>query len=241
MSIPIIDSHIHLFPASHLPTLSWYGPDSPLGSQHCVDEYRLATASAPVTPDSSNSPTNPVYLRGYVFVETDRVSSVEERINPADGGGSGDGDGWKHVLDEVALLARIIRGEAVDGDRYRHTDRPDCLGIVSWAPVPGGVEVLKKYMQRVKEVTVTDGDVSKKVCGVRYLIQDKPAGVMLKSTFIDGLKWLGREGLTFDLGVDARQGGLGQLREAVEMMKQIYEDVDEKEQVVIIISKSSLL
>lgn len=241
MSIPIIDSHIHLFPASHLPTLSWYGPGSPLGSQHCVDEYRLATASAPVTPDSSNSPTNPVYLRGYVFVETDRVSSVEERINPADGGGSGDGDGWKHVLDEVALLARIIRGEAVDGDRYRHTDRPDCLGIVSWAPVLGGVEVLKRYMQRVKEVTVTDGDVSKKVCGVRYLIQDKPAGVMLKSTFIDGLKWLGREGLTFDLGVDARQGGLGQLREAVEMMKQIYEDVDEKEQVVIIISKSSLL
>lgn len=245
MSIPIIDSHIHLFPASHLPTLSWYGPDSPLGSQHCVDEYRHATSSTPTTPDPSSNPANlranPVYLRGFVFVETDRLSSVEERIGPADGDGDGNGDGWKHVLDEVALLARIIRGEAVDGDQYRHVDRPDCLGMVPWAPVPGGAEVMERYMRRVKGVTGTDGDVSKKLCGVRYLIQDKPAGVMLQSAFVEGLKWLGREGLTFDLGVDARQGGLGQLREAVEMMKRVYEGVDKEDQVVVVIGTSSFL
>ncbi|BDD55870.1 hypothetical protein MAP00_001352 [Monascus purpureus] len=45
---------------------------------------------------------------------------------------------------------------------------------------------------------------------------------MLRDKFIEGLKWLGRERLTFDLGVDARQGGLGQLREAVQMMGAIY-------------------
>lgn len=50
---------------------------------------------------------------------------------------------------------------------------------------------------------------------------------MLSQGFIDGLKYLGRRGLTFDLGVDARQGGLWQLKEAVEMMKRIYEGVDD--------------
>jgi L-rhamnono-1,4-lactonase len=38
------------------------------------------------------------------------------------------------------------------------------------------------------------------------------------------VKYLGREGLTFDLGVDARSGGLGQLREAVEMIEKVHED-----------------
>jgi L-rhamnono-1,4-lactonase len=50
---------------------------------------------------------------------------------------------------------------------------------------------------------------------------------MLGQGFIDGLKYLGSRGLTFDLGVDARQGGLWQLREAVEMMKRIYEGGDD--------------
>lgn len=242
MPIPIVDSHIHLFPASHLSTLAWYSPDSPLGSQHCVDEYRLATTSTPVTlgpeSDSVNPTENnpPKYLRGFVFVETDRISSVEERIVPD---GDGEEDGWKHVLDEVDLLAKVIRGDKVNGDQYHRVDRPECLGVVAWAPVPGGAAVLERYMRRVREVTGTDQEVLKKIRGVRYLVQDKLAGVMLKATFIGGLKWLGREGLTFDLGVDARQGGLGQLREAVEMMKLVYEGIDEDSQVVIVISMLS--
>jgi L-rhamnono-1,4-lactonase len=89
-------------------------------------------------------------------------------------------------------------------------------------------------MDKVKERTKTD-DVWRKVCGVRYLVQDKPAGVMLKPEFVDGLRWLGREGLAFDLGVDARQGGLHQLREAVEMMERVYNGT-EGDGVTIIIS-----
>lgn len=242
MRVPIVDSHIHLFPASHLPTLAWYSPDSPLGSQHCVDEYRLATTSTPVTlepeSDSASLTENnpPKYLRGFIFVETDRISSVEEGIVP---NGDGEEDGWKHVLDEVDLLAKVIRGDTVNGDQYRRVDRPECLGVVAWGPVPGGAAVLERYMRRVRETTGTDQEVLKKIRGVRYLVQDKPAGVMLKAAFIDGLKWLGREGLSFDLGVDARQGGLGQLREAVEMMKLVYEGVDEDSQVVIVTSMLS--
>lgn len=225
MPIPIIDSHIHLFPASHLPTLAWHGPNNPLASEHCVGEYSLATSSStPTVPD----PTHLVYLRGFIFIETARISAIEES-----------GDGWKHVLDEVSLMARIVRGESIDGEQCRYVDYPPCLGIVPWAPVPTGAAVLERYMTRVKEAAGTK-DVWKKVRGVRYLVQDKPAGVMLQPEFVDGLKWLGRKGFVFGLGVDARQGGLGQLREAVEMMKRVYKGVDEKEQVVMVIGMFSI-
>lgn len=91
-------------------------------------------------------------------------------------------------------------------------------------------------MALVKERTRTE-EVRKKLCGVRYLVQDKGRGVMLQPGFIGGLKWLGKQRLVFDLGVDARQGGLWQLREAAEMMGRVYEDVeDERDRVVIVIS-----
>lgn len=220
MPIPIVDSHIHLFPESHLPTLAWYGPESPLGSQHSVDEYRLAASSISTTADTAD----PTYLRGFIFLETDRISSVEEA-----------GNGWSHALDEVSLLTRIITGVPVAGEGHRDDDRHLCLGFVPWAPVPGGSAALQKYMGLVRERTKTD-DVWKKLRGVRYLFQDKPKGVMLQDDVVEGLKWLGRENLVFDLGVDARQGGFWQLREAVEMMRRVYDGVKEDEKVVIIIS-----
>jgi L-rhamnono-1,4-lactonase len=36
------------------------------------------------------------------------------------------------------------------------------------------------------------------------LVQDKVAGTMLGDGFVEGLRWLGRKGFVFDLGVDAR-------------------------------------
>lgn len=218
MPTPIVDSHIHLFPASHLPTLAWYTPGSPLGTQHSVDEYRHASSFVPASANTDK------YLRGFIFLETDRISSVEDQSGP----------GWKHALDEVSFLTRIALGEPVSGEGHRAGHKDLCLGIVPWAPVPGGPGVLRKYMDKVKERTKTD-DVWRKVCGVRYLVQDKPAGVMLKPEFVDGLRWLGREGLAFDLGVDVRQGGLHQLREAVEMMERVYNGT-EGDGVTIIIS-----
>jgi hypothetical protein len=64
-----------------------------------------------------------------------------------------------------------------------------------------------------------------RIRGVRYLVQDKVAGTMLGDGFVEGLRWLGREGFVFDLGVDARSGGLGQLREAVEMLGLVYREL----------------
>jgi L-rhamnono-1,4-lactonase len=205
--IPIVDSHIHLFPESHLKTLAWHNPNNPLGKQHSVNEYRHATNSTP--------------LRGFIFLETDRLSS----INP-----SPPNHGWQHALDEVSFLTRIAHGTPIPDEGHVPSDKDLCLGIVPWAPVPGGPDVLSAYMQQVRERT---GDVWGKVRGVRYLVQDKEAGTMTGDGFVAGLRWLGREGLVFDLGVDARSGGLGQLREAVEMMRLVYA---EGEGVTIVIS-----
>ncbi|KAJ5622647.1 amidohydrolase family protein [Penicillium herquei] len=223
MSTPIVDSHIHLFPESHLPTLAWHGPNNPLGSQHCIDEYRNASSSVPTTA----TPETEQYLRGFIFLETDRISSISEE--------SPENPGWKHALDEVSLLTRIALGEPITGEGHKAIDRNLCLGIVPWAPIPGGPDVLQKYLSQVKERTRTD-EVWRKVRGVRYLVQDKAAGVMLESNFVESLRFLGKEGLVFDLGVDARHGGLHQLREAVEMMERVYEGVEEESQVTIVIN-----
>ncbi|KAL2860683.1 uncharacterized protein BJX67DRAFT_375908 [Aspergillus lucknowensis] len=227
MSIPIVDSHMHLFPESHVRTLAWYNPQTPgpLGLQHSVDEYREATRS--VLPAENPQPT---YLRGFIFVETDRLSSVEESASKTKSGVYG----WGHALDEVSFLARIASGEPIPGEGHRAEDSGLCLGIIPWAPVPGGPEALAKYMRLVRERVKLD-EVWRKVRGVRYLLQDKPPGVMLKPAFIEGLKWLGRQGLTFDLGVDARQGGLWQLEEAVEMLRAVYETVDDENDKVTVV------
>lgn len=212
MAIPIVDSHIHLFPESHLNTLAWYSPSSPLGSQHSVAEYRQATESTSKDPATTGS----TYLKGFVFLETDRISS----LSPS---------GWNHALDEVSFLARIASGRPVEGEDEGHerADRDLCLAIIPWAPVPAGPQALQEYLARVRERTETGtgtDHVWKKVTGVRYLVQDKPAGTMLEDGFVEGLKYLGQIGLTFDLGVDARQGGIQQLDEAVEMLNRVFAD-----------------
>ncbi|KAL4811111.1 hypothetical protein BDV18DRAFT_5514 [Aspergillus unguis] len=213
MAIPIVDSHIHLFAESHLPTLAWYTPDGPLTTQHSVDEYREATNEA-------------TCLRGFIFLEVDRISSVEQ---------SGENKhGWTHALDEVSYLARIAAGTPVQGEGHKPSDKDLVLGIIPWAPVPGGPEVLEEYMALVRERT--GPEVWSKIRGVRYLVQDKPSGTMLQPAFIEGLKWLGRKGLTFDLGVDARSGGIWQLEEAVELLGRVYGEVGEGERVKIVIN-----
>ena len=210
MPMPIVDSHIHLFPESHLNTFTWYTPSSPLGSQHSVSEYRQAAKSSSTEPRAQD-PTS-TYLKGFVFLETDRISSLSP-------------EGWNHALDEVSFLTRIATGNPIAGEGHEPADRDLCLAIVPWAPVPAGPVALRRYLAHVRERTVSD-DVWKRIAGVRYLVQDKPAGTMLEDGFVEGVKYLGQVGLTFDLGVDARQGGIWQLDEAVQMLQRVFGDGD---------------
>ncbi|PGH27836.1 hypothetical protein AJ80_00386 [Polytolypa hystricis UAMH7299] len=208
MSIPIIDSHIHLFAASHLDTLAWHSPSNPLGSQHSVAEYRQA-ASSVHTSCSTNAST---YLRGFIFLETDRISSLSP-------------ENWSHALDEVSFLTRIAKGEPLAGEGHEAADSALCLAIVPWAPVPAGPAALQSYLKLVRERT--GDDVWPKIRGVRYLVQDKPWGTMLENGLIEGLRWLGQQRLVFDLGVDARQGGLWQLEQAAEMLERVYDGIED--------------
>ncbi|KAG9246765.1 hypothetical protein BJ878DRAFT_478004 [Calycina marina] len=209
---PIIDSHIHLFPSSELETHAWASPSGPLYSQHSLAEYASATGLPPS-------------LEGFIFLETDRINDLEA--------GAVDGSGWEMPLMEVDWMRRIATGAPKEGEGHVAEDQKYCQGIVPWAPLPSGEVVLEKY---VAEVEKRAGGAWGKVRGFRYLVQDKSRGTMLGEGFVEGLRWMGRKGFVFDLGVDQRSGGRWQLEEAVEMIERAYEGVMEEEKVAFIIN-----
>lgn len=225
--VPIIDSHIHLYPASELDTLAWADPTSPLHRQHSLAEYRAATA-----------PQHDL-VSGFIFLEADRrPSGPDPDPDPA----AADGDeGWAHALQEVSYLARVAGGRPRPGEGHEPEDKDLCLGIVPWAPVGAGPEVLGRYIEAVRERCARDGggeeDVWGKVRGFRYLLQDKPARTMLDDKFIEGLKLLGRRGFVFDVGVDLHRRGRAQLEEVVEMVDRAHSGVPEGEKVTFVLSK----
>ena len=210
---PIIDSHIHLYPASEVETLAWCKPSNPLHSQHSLEEYAAATGSCPS-------------LEGFIFLETDRRHDLEL--------GDRDGSGWEFPLMEVDWLKRIALGTPKEGEGHTPEQKKLCLAIIPWAPVPSGADALERYVAEVKKHA--EGSFGK-IKGFRYLVQDKPKGTMLQHGFIDGLKWLGKKGYVFDLGVDQNSGGKWQLEEAVEMIEKAHEGVEEEENVTFIISE----
>jgi L-rhamnono-1,4-lactonase len=212
---PIVDSHIHLYPATELETLAWCTPSNPLSGQHSLEEYTTATDSPPS-------------LDGFIFLETDRKHDLKS--------GAEDGSGWKFPLMEVDWLKRIALGTPKEGEGHTSEHKKMCLAIIPWAPVPSGAKVLERYVDEVEKHA--EGSFGK-IRGFRYLLQDKPKGTMLQDGFIEGLKWLGKKGFVCDLGVDQQSGGKWQLEEAVEMIEKAHEGVDEQEKVTFIISEFS--
>ncbi|KAM5352476.1 hypothetical protein ACJ41O_005199 [Fusarium nematophilum] len=210
--LPIIDSHIHLYPESEAESLAWFSPDHPLAGQHSVEQYRSATASAPS-------------LLGFIFVETDRKNDLEA--------GAADGSGWEAPLAEVSWLKRVATGQPRDGEGHTADDAKLCLGIVPWAPLPSGVEVMERYLDRVREEA---GDAWPRIKGFRYLLQDKPHGTMLQESFIESAKLLGRRGFVFDVGVDQHRRGKKQLDELIEFVDRVHDGVPEEDKVTLVLN-----
>jgi L-rhamnono-1,4-lactonase len=213
---PIIDSHIHLYPASEVETLAWCKPSNPLRNQHSLEEYAAATGSPPS-------------LEGFVFLETDRKHDLES--------GADDGSGWEFPLMEVDWLKRIALGTPKEGEGHTPEQKKLCLAIIPWAPVPSGAQILERYVKEVEKHA--EGSFGK-IKGFRYLVQDKPKGTMLQDNFVEGVQWLGKKGFVFDLGVDQHRGGKWQLEEAVDMIERAHEGVDEEDKVTFIISEYTL-
>ncbi|KAI1104731.1 amidohydrolase [Jackrogersella minutella] len=209
--IPIIDSHIHLFPESELETLAWWTPEGPLQGQFSLEQYRTAT--------EGSTPT------GFIFLETDRKNDLEA--------GEKDGSGWRYPLMEVSWIKRIITGQPKPGEGHTEEDASLCTAYVPWAPLPSGAAAMEKYIDLVKQEA---GESWPKVKGFRYLLQDKPNGTMLQDKFIESLRLLGRKGFVFDLGVDQHNRGRAQLEEVVEMIDRAHEGVPEDQRVTFIIN-----
>jgi len=204
--MPLIDSHIHLWPESELETLAWYTTDSPLGGRRSVEEFRTTTGSD-------------INLKGFVFIEADRKNDESKD--------------WNAPLQEVDWVRRIAAGQPKEGEGHSADDAKLCLAIIPWAPVVLGVDQLEKYITAVENAA---GPAWNKVKGFRYLLQDKPNGTALGDDFIAGLKLLGRKGLVFDVGVDQHRRGRLQLEELVEMIDRAHDGVEEDEKVVLILN-----
>jgi L-rhamnono-1,4-lactonase len=215
VSIPIIDSHIHLYPASEISTLAWCTPDHALAKQTSVSEFRTA-----VSGSDSDEPSPPI--RGFVLIEADRKNEP-------------DGTDWTYPLEEVSFARRIIEGQPRPGEGHIAADAALCLAFIPWAPVHLGREKLAEYLEEAEEAA--GPQTWARVKGVRYLLQDKPAGTGVTDDFIDGLKLLGEKGLVFDVGVDQHRKGKSQLEECVDMIDRAHDGVDESKKVVFVLSE----
>ncbi|AEO62349.1 uncharacterized protein THITE_2106433 [Thermothielavioides terrestris NRRL 8126] len=207
--LPIIDSHIHLYPSSELSTLAWLTPDHPLASQHSVTEFRAATCTSP-----SQS------LSGFILVEADRANSSSQD--------------WTFPLQEIAWMRRLATGTPREGEGHAPADAPLCLGLVPWAPLDRGPAELERYLAAAEREA--GPEAWPKVKGFRYLLQDKPARVALADEFVEGLKVLGRRGFVFEVGVDQHRRGKAQLEEVVEMIDRAHDGVEEEEKVVFVLN-----
>lgn len=208
----IVDSHIHLYPSSELHTLAWLTPNSgnPLDRQHSVSDYLSAVTPPSLTPQSS--------LRGFVFVETDRKHDLltQDFASP---------------LLEISWISRIAQGLPRPGEGHSASHAPLVLGIVPWAPLPLGPQVLDKYISQAVEVA---GPSATLIRGFRYLVQDKPPETMLSADFISSLRRLGEQDYVVDVGVDLhRQAWQGP--ELISMIRAAHSGIASRDKVVFII------
>ena len=210
----IVDSHIHLYPGAEVDRLAWCTEDHPLRGQHSVEDYLEATRDLRAASNQK--------LRGFIFIETDRKSQLETDA------------GWDEPLHELEWIKRIADGKPRSGEGHESQHAHLCLGVVLWAPLPSGADAMQRYMNRVEDCA---GHMLPLVKGFRYLVQDKPPETMLGVRFIESLRWMGRNGLAFDLGVDTRSGGVWQLKEAVEMIEKAHDGLPSDQRVTIVISK----
>lgn len=211
--LPIIDSHVHMWRDGDLPKMNWFDPaTSKLEGSRNLKQYKEAARGSPS-------------LLGYVVLECDVRSDLDPDAL--------EGAGWDLPLEELAGWVRVALGKPEEADGADVDDARLCLGILPWAPLPAGPEVMEKYIDRVKEVA---GDAWPKIKGFRYLVQDKPHGVMIEEKFIESLKLLGRKGLVFDVGIDHHRRGRKQLDECLTMVDLAHEGVADDDRVAFIIN-----
>lgn len=226
MVIRLLDSHVHLWPgtdANH-ESHSWMKAGDHLAKRYSIQEYLTAT-------DKHDFVTS---VAGIVYVETDRTV-----IEDADA----DVTSWAaEPLKEIAFLRRIVEGTPLPEDGFTKETTHVLKGIVAWAPLDRPLPDLLQYMSTAKEIA---GEKTwHAIKGFRFLLQGIKDEARFRqildptsSSFIALLKFLGPRGLTFDVGVDQRQGGVWQLEHIAEALVRAHEGIKARDRTTFILSK----
>ena len=214
---PILDSHIHLWPASAADENghAWMDdPDFILSKQHILSDYTIASSSCPPT--------------GVVYVETDR-KLPDPSSSPL--------ETWAaETIKELQFLRSIVEGE------YGAEASNLLQGIVAWAPVNQGPKVFQQWLD-VAEKTAGP-QTWERVKGFRFLLQairDKTEfeNLVLSDDFISILRSFSHQDktFTFDVGIDQCSGGTWQLESFTKVLEKVYDGVPENERTTLILSK----
>lgn len=142
-----------------------------------------------------DSQSNQFHIRGVVWIEADARYTLDNGIE----GTRAPIDECKFVLEYLGLYPGYV------------------VALVPWAPVPWGSKVSNYVAELKKEL----GSNFSAIKGFRFLLQDKPSGVMTDPAFISGLKWFQDHDYAFDWGIDIHNGGSWQFEESISVFQQV--------------------
>lgn len=228
----ILDSHVHLWPASAANNEShaWMHKGDHLAKQYSIADY-LTASSPPSSTETAN-----YEVKGFVYVETDR----RYRKEIAKGEDVSEFTWAEQCYAENAFLMRIIRGVPADGvdEGFDQETAKMMKGCVLWAPVDRGLDVFKKWLNLDSSTGL------EWVKGFRYLLQgirDKDAfkRLIMDPGFVEVLRFMGKNGWSFDVGVDQRQGGNWQLELIPGLIARVHESVEDENKTVFVLSMCS--
>lgn len=220
--LPIIDSHIHLWPesASNPEGHGWMSEGDLLAKQHILSDYYRAAhqdgfdATAPE-------------VKGVVYVETDRHLETS-RDQPL-------GVWARQPVEEIRFLRSIVEGQ------YGQRDSRTLLGIVAWAPMDQGAKVFEDWLQLAEQTA--GAETWSRIKGFRFLLQgitdrQKFESLVFSDEFITILRSFRSAGrsYSFDVGVDAHSGGVWQLEALVKVIERVNEGTENEEKVIFVLS-----
>lgn len=229
--IDLIDSHVHLWPASAANPEGhrWMKEGELLTKQHILDDYYQAI-------HKNNGDESTPFVRGIIYIETDR------RLLSPNGGAL---SVWAHqAVEEIKFLRQIVEGQGTAERTYTAGDAEKLVGIVLWAPVNMGPAVFEEWLKLAKDTAgETTWDVVK---GFRFLLQGitdqlEFEKLVLSDDFIATMRLFRAKGrnFSFDVGVDQHSGGVWQLEAMVKVIERVHEGVPEDEKVTFILSALS--
>ncbi|KAG7844303.1 hypothetical protein KL941_004252 [Ogataea angusta] len=136
-----------------------------------------------------NQESSQFNLRGVIYIESDVKTDLSRGL-----------EGFIAAIREMKfVIEQSIKEEGL------------IIAIVPWAPVPLGPQVMELYIDKLFE-DINPQKISL-VKGFRFLLQDKPDGIMVSRKFIESIKWTAGKNFVFELGIDFHRRGDGQYRE----------------------------